>query len=582
VSELYQYGNIRLNPETAKRKLLDESVLLCEKYMNDIALTRENIFILDSQIVYFVQDELEYNESFYEFLKFNGCSIKQSIEDIVIKTISTNNNIKAKIYEYINDNDNVIPYCLNHSGFAKVYKEYLLDQFRQYDIISDYDTLEKIKTLDIKYNSRYTDKAYEQIIEKYDFKNLFTFKNDDNFLTSDAVEIRKSIKFILNNDTFKFKTCIRKKLMNDITNIIMQYEDKLDKFITLVYIFLECELNIKIELENIFNNIEFSKSFYTFITVIKIEQYISVFAPFLSSYEQFLNENFQLAMDNFENIKNCLQFLKYDNVLNNLNKKINNYVESNENQIEFRALKVTVNNKYAKLHAFNMNENRTYDLNIVNFECHDVNNINKDINMKLHTDINYYVATFNAYYEKKYKLRNYCVSREKSIITVEFNGFTISGNINCINIMMIIFNHPNSTITNILQTLSMTDEDINSISDIIINLQKCNYINYDKIHNIFNIPQFNKNIVIDLTEIHNDMIVDDNLPNIAKCYIIKMLKSASTSSFNIDEIYNHLLSLKINEFSKFSKNDTFDAVNKLLSKHIVKYDEVDDKYAYSI
>ena len=570
-SELCQYAAIRLDPDLHIKQLLIDAANLCNKFIDEYEFS-EDIKDIDKDINTYVFEKLQFNENFYKFLKNKKSCVKSTIEQVLIDTSSTNEKIITHCHKCIRESNTSLIFESNTVAFI-VYNTYLLDQFRPINEISDLESLTKLERNITKYRTMYYDNKYIDIVKTYDFSNLLVLRDANSYWDDNGTYLRKCLS-ILKMDHIWSIVC--DNINNSIKDNINKYLMEMDKLIFLS----ECLLDFRVpgiatHLTILFDNKDFAHRFYTYVVINDSQINLSKFNQFFSGFKEFINENVALICDNYDNTIKNLSSPQDNEIIIFIDNVIKEYKETVLIVDEFRALTVNIKNKHTKLQKYNkVSDNKSYDLNLVTFKCDATDHIDKEnnTNMVLNPALQYYITTFNAFYVKKYEKRTHLIMPSKCTVTVSYNDFTINGKILDINIMMTIVNYPNSTIDTVLQMLKVSDEDIDDICDDIIALQKHGYIKYDQ--SGFSIPKFNKDIIVD-TDIIINTKDEKDLVNVAECYIVKMLKSASTLSFSDDEIHNHIISLNIDSFTK---SDTLLAINNLLSKHIVKYQ--DEKYSY--
>lgn len=563
---LNYYGALRLNTDYYKNRLLTKAISLCTTYIDeniDNIVESKNIIGLDKFIIDLVFANLKFESTFYEFLGTSCYSIKHIITETLLSTIAKNGKVIYLYNKYIiesNISDTLFSdqTIVKNTSFYPVYKNYLLDRFRQFDIITGGPILTDLYKLIKLYCNNYNDTDYYEIIDNYNLDNLLDIDN----IKSTLVLIKNSY--------------IAKQIKKNINNAINRYVYNIEDFINLISYLIQYNYKPTIYLEKIFNDIEFVERFHIYITTQNVSSDIVDFIPYLQSYPTYIDNNFSLIYMNRDNVLDLLTNLNFNNKLAEVTDKFNTYRENVLVLNEFRKLKVNIKSKIDIPEQY-CKEILTdkYDLNIVNIKCNMSNIIITENvpNMQISSNINYYVKSFDTFYKTKFSKRTYRISLLKSVITVNHNGYNISGNIIDINIMMVICEETNSTLENITSKLITMDKNYEGVLKNINDLHKCGYISLDIKNKTFSIPDFKKSITVD-TSIN---IIDKNLETIAECYITKLLKSSSSKLFSSDEICDHITNLNTEQFNKI---DIYNAMNSLIDKEIIKYTE--EMYIYNV
>ena len=270
-----------------------------------------------------------------------------------------------------------------------------------------------------------------------------------------------------------------------------------------------------------------------------------------------------------------------------LKQQLNNYEENKSLLVDLKSININVENEYNNLNKFNdINDEKLYDLTKLKLQICESPTSDKEKIVYIANQLEIYDKILQTYYKTKYKRRDMTISYSKSIATIGYNGFDITGSLFAISILYVIDELKYPTIRNVMRKIASNNNDIEYVETFLIQMQKNGYIELKD--NMYHIGNFEQDIVMtDDVKVNNNVVqlnVDNNdlpsysKPHIMACHVVRVLKQHSEKWLNIDEIYNLLLeSLTI---ITFTKTNVQDCCNKLVKTCDIRQKE--DMYQFTL
>jgi hypothetical protein len=338
-------------------------------------------------------------------------------------------------------------------------------------------------------------------------------------------------------------------------------------------------------INNIFNQDEYFINYIVTSLIIFKNQFLNK--------SDIINEMIVYNITNIINISNkSSSFLKIlfnsmnkffindinDNIINYINLILSNFNSTEINLINIKQFldEINLNKKYNEdLRLVKINSNYPIDLNLCNtIICKESWKDNKKYNVIIPNEIKVYLETYNKFYKIKNNYKNIIWSFEHSVIEIEFNEYTIIGNILHISILFAIEKYKNDI--EIFQYLT-TDKNTELIIKDYLEILLSNEIIL--LNNGYEL-NINKNIDLRFLKkkqaINNIVsLVDYDLNNTIDCYIIKILKVLN-EGLNFNDLLDN-----INTKNKYFK--ITDEILKPRIDYLIKKDyiyKLNNNYIY--
>lgn len=495
--------------------------------ISEIISLVNNITNNDKEIYTYITDKQSiinsHEEMIYNCLKNSDKIIKliePTLDNFTIKHVKINTkSIYGKLLSLY-----VVEYCINKC------KNHILNLKNL--VTSDFISI----IYGILNTFNYTDKK-SVVFNNLDFRDLFQMSNAED------------IRSLVNRNTF-----IKELLIRQLCKVIKNYdspktydEEKIKEFIEFINMCSKISSYLVLIKKTTDTVKEIKEKFseatlnliYKYITNndISVEHWTAIL-PYIKDYNNYILDNWKDTEEYIDIIKP--KIIAYGKMykITALNDKITNMKNNILLNKELYNLSVNIKQKYAKLHDFNT-DNVKINPKIMNVDITYVDVLKTVEKYNLNQTLTAYENVFNVFYKEKYPERDFSISHMKSVATITYNNYQITGPLICINILMIIYESSNATIEYIMRELT-TDNTIDEISDIIIKMQKLDYIKYQ--NHKYHIGNFSCDTVIDINkktrEVKNEPEKDFTV--IVSCYVMKVLKQNSTKFFTINEITNEI------------------------------------------